>query len=347
MSAAPLMVNALAKLRDKSALDVYEMTEAMEAIMSGACSDGDIEEFLVLLREKGETVDEIGVAARVMRKHALRLSKHYPDLLDTCGTGGDAKQTINVSTLAAIVACSAGVEVGKHGNRSVSSRCGSADLLEALDVKVDLPVRAIEASIEKVGFGFFFAPKFHPATRFVMAARKKIQGKTIFNVLGPLTNPGGALHQLVGVYSEGLVMTIAEVLSGLGAQRALVVHGMDGLDEITTCDKTLVAELDKGKIKTYTVSPEDFNLKRASLGALRCATPEQSKEKALGILEGEAGPAKDIVCFNAGAALYVAGKVRSIQEGVRLAEELIETGEAYEKLEEIVEFTQNAHAYTV
>ncbi|MGH7198461.1 MAG: anthranilate phosphoribosyltransferase [Candidatus Omnitrophota bacterium] len=337
-----MMTPILEKLKRKEALTPAEMTAAMEAIVTGAVQDPAIEEFLTELRQKGETVAEITAAAHVMRRHALKLSKHFPDLLDTCGTGGDARRTLNISTLSAIVASSAGVQVGKHGNRSVSSTCGSADLLEALGVKIDLSVSAIERSIETVGFGFFFAPQFHPATRFAMPARKRIQGKTLFNLLGPLSNPGGALHQLIGVYDEKLVKVLAEALRELGAKRALVVHGLDGLDEITNCERTSVAELDGGRIRTYSLTPEEFGLKRGSLSDLQCASREEAKDRALEVLEGRAGPASDVVCLNTGAALFVAGKVKTIREGLELSKELIETEEAFDKLEEIRSFTPDA-----
>ncbi len=334
------MKEALLKLKSKESLTPSEMARAMETIVTGKCPDVEIETFLLLLREKGETATEIAAAAKVMRKHSIKLSKTFPDLLDTCGTGGDAQHTVNVSTLSAIVAASAGVQVGKHGNRSVSSVCGSADLLEMLGVKIDLPVASIENGIDQMGFGFFFAPQFHPATRFAMPARKKIQGKTLFNVLGPLSNPAGALHQLIGVYNEKLVRILAEALLELGAARALVVHGLDGLDEITTCDKTFVAEVTKGVVKTYTIAPEDFGLPRAVPSSLKCASKEACRDMALRVLGGENGPPKDIVSLNSGAALYLAGKVKSIKEGVGLAQEMMENGEALEKLEEIVAFTQ-------
>jgi anthranilate phosphoribosyltransferase len=332
----------LEKLKKGSELAPAEMTAAMETIMTGAAAEAEIELFLTALREKGETAREITAAARVMRLHARKLSKPYPDLLDTCGTGGDAKHTFNISTLSAIIASSAGVQVGKHGNRSVSSSCGSADLLEALDVKIDLPAAAIERSIETVGFGFFFAPLFHQATRFAMPARKKIQGKTLFNLLGPLSNPGGALHQLVGVYEERLVKLMAEALRDLGARRALVVHGHDGLDEITLCDATSVAELQDGKIRMVRLHPEEFGLKLATAADLRCDSRDAAKEAALEVLEGRPGPKLDVACFNAGAALYVAGKVKTIREGFELSKELIESEEAYDKLEEIRSFTRAA-----
>jgi anthranilate phosphoribosyltransferase len=333
----------LEKLARGISLAAAEMAEAMELIVTGRADDGQIEEFLRALAKKGESASEIAAAARVMRHHALKLSKPYPDLLDTCGTGGDAKHTLNISTLSAIFVSAGGVQVGKHGNRSVSSQCGSADLLEMLGVKIDLPVTAIERSIETIGFGFFFAPLFHPATRYAMPARRQIREKTIFNVLGPLSNPGGALHQLIGVYSDKLVPVVARVLRELGAKRALVVHGKDGLDEITTCDDTLVSELDHGKIRDYVLSPEEFGLKRADPADLRCESKERCKEAALDIIAGRRGPQSDVVLLNAAAAFYVSGKVRSIAEGLEVAGEILESGSPREKLEEIQSFTQ-AHS---
>ncbi len=314
------------------------MTQAMEAIVSGKADDADIEAFLLALKEKGETVEEIVSAACVMRKHALRLSKNYPELVDTCGTGGDHRNTLNISTAAALVACSAGARIGKHGNRSVSSVCGSADLLEGFGVRIDPPVFEIEKCIETTGFGFFFAPIFHPATRFAIPARKRIKGKTIFNLLGPLCNPAGAERQLLGVYDKSLVDVMAKALKELGSKRALVVHGRDGLDEISTSDETTVAELKQGNVKTYKIAPEDFGIPRAALSALQCSSKEECKIIAEKTLKGEPGPASDIVCLNAGAALYVAGKAASIKEGVSLSRKTIESGTAYHKLNEIINF---------
>lgn len=333
------MIKALDKLRRREDLNEQDMFRAVEGIVSGALEEALIEEFLLLLREKGETALEIASAAKVMRRHAVKLQTHFPDLLDTCGTGGDAKNTLNISTLSAIVASSAGVQVGKHGNRSVSSSCGSADLLELLGVTIDLSPAAIERCIQTVNFGFFFAPHFHPATKYAMPARKKIQGKTIFNVLGPLSNPGGASRQLIGVYSDKLVGILAEVLSHLGSTRALVVHGADGLDEISISDKTLVSELNHGKVSSYSVSPQEYGLKAAPLSSIACRTKEEARDRALRVLEGEVGPAADIVSLNAGAALYIAGKTASIREGLLLSRELLTGGAAMEKLEEIREFT--------
>lgn len=324
----------------KESLKGSQMEKTMEAIVTGRMTDDQIQEFLLGLREKGETASEITAAARVMRNHSLKLSKRFPGLLDTCGTGGDERQTFNISTLAAIVACATGASVGKHGNRSVSSTCGSADLLEALGVKVDLPIPQIERSIEKTGFGFFFAPRFHPATRFAMPARKRIKGKTLFNILGPLSNPASASYQLIGVYQEALVQVVADVLKALGSKKALVVHGKDGLDEITTCDETMIAELDSGKVKIYWIKPEDFQLKRASINELQCRSKEEAKKIALGVLKGEPGAASDIVSLNAGAALYAAEKTASIHEGFERCQKTLRDGSAYKKLENIVAASQ-------
>ncbi len=312
-----------------------EMTQTMEAIVSGKVPDAEIEAFLLALRERGETVEEITAAAKVMRHHAAKLSKHFEGLLDTCGTGGDSQYTLNVSTLAALIVASLDVPVAKHGNRSVSSLCGSADLLEMLGIRINLSAEEIEQSIERTHFGFFFAPQFHPATRFAMPARKRIQGKTLFNLLGPLCNPAEADFQLIGVYDESLVEKLAQVLSRLGVKRALVVHGSDGLDEITVCGKTKIAELSNGRIKVYTISPEEFGIKKAKRENLKCGSKNENKMRALAVLQGEAGPAGDIVCLNAGAALYIAGKCPSIKEGLRLAREAILSGAAMRKLEEL------------
>ncbi len=329
------------KLGKKEPLSPADMTHMMEAIMTGVLRDPEIEEFLLLLRDKGETAEEIAAAAKVMRQHALKLTRRYAELLDTCGTGGDAKHTLNISTLSALTAASMGVKVGKHGNRSVSSQCGSADLLEALGVRIDLPVPAIEACIDQNNFGFFFAPKFHEATKYAMPARKKIGGKTLFNLLGPLSNPAGALYQLIGVYDERLVGTLAKTLLELGSKRALVVHGKDGLDEITTCDETRVAELDKGRVKSYTVSPGDLGIKKARLENIQCLTLDDCKAAAMGVLKGERGAHGDIVFLNTGAALYVAGKAASLKEGVEAVRKHLASGAAYGALERIASFTRD------
>ncbi|HTL70602.1 MAG TPA: anthranilate phosphoribosyltransferase [Candidatus Eisenbacteria bacterium] len=336
------MAAALERLRHKRDLEAPEMAEVMESVAGGLCSDDEIERFLLLLREKGETVEEITAAARVMRGHAVKLSREYPDLLDTCGTGADSSGTLNVSTLASLTAAAAGVKVAKHGNRSISSVSGSADLLEALGVKIDLEPAAVEACIEKTGFGFFFAPRFHPAMRHAAAARKRIQGKTLFNLLGPLCNPAGARRQVLGVYSHKLVEKIGRVLVTLGAKRALVVHGLgpDGMDEISLCERTMTAEVANGTTNVHFVAPEDFGLRRAPADAVRVATKEQALSAALGVLNGLEGPHSDIVCLNAGAALYTAERAASFREGVRLSKETLGSGAAMKKLREIAAQTQ-------
>jgi anthranilate phosphoribosyltransferase len=328
--------HVLDQLKKKRDLSPEEMSSAMEEIVAGKAGDGDIETFLLLLREKGETASEIASAAKVMRRHAVRLSRVYPGLLDTCGTGGDNQRTFNVSTLSALAACACGATVGKHGNRSVSSLCGSADLLEMLGVKIDLAPVEIERSLEKTAFGFFFAPLFHPAAKFAAAARKRISGKTLFNVLGPLSNPAGASHQLVGVYEERLVRILAEVLRELGAHKAMIVHGKEGLDEISISGETAVAALTAGRIEFHTIRPEDFGLNRSPLESLRCDSKEKSHAEALKVLKGEKSSRADIVSLNAGAALFVAEKAASIQEGVAMAQEALRSGRAFTKLEEIV-----------
>ncbi len=307
----------------------------LEAIMTGQLDESQIEIFLIELQKQNLKAEEVAAAAQVMRRHSLKLSKTFPDLLDTCGTGGDAKQTLNASTLAALVSCAAGARVAKHGNRSLSSQCGSADLLEALGVKINLTPAEIETSLEKIGFGFFFAPNFHPATKHAMSARKKIKSKTIFNILGPLSNPANAAYQLLGVYDESLVETLAEVLKILGVKRALVVHGLDGLDEITVCDITRVAELRDGQIKTLYVEPKDFGLKKHRLDDLRCASVEACKDAALEVLQNKKGPKTDFVLVNAAAALFLVGKGQTLPESFEIAKKTLESGAAYAKLEEL------------
>lgn len=255
------MNTLISKLKNSQNLSDPEMAQAIESIMSGGCVTSEIEAFLTFLRDKGEASSEIAAAAKVMRRHSSKLPHNYPDLLDTCGTGGDAKNTVNVSTIAAIVACAAGAQVAKHGNRSVSSVCGSADLLEMLGVKIDLSPAQVAQCLERTGFAFMFAPIFHPSVKHAMAARKNVGGKTIFNLLGPLTNPAGAHYQLLGVYSDRVLMPVASALLALGLKRAMVVHGSDGMDEITTCGPTRVVMVDEGKIHEKKLDPAMFRMK--------------------------------------------------------------------------------------
>ncbi len=321
-------------------MSASEVTRMMQSIMAGRLDDGDIRDFLIDLHKEGETVEEITAAALVMREHALRFPVAFEGIVDTCGTGGDAKNTLNVSTISAIVAASAGAVVAKHGNRSISSSCGSADLLEMLGIKIDLSIEALVKLIRTTGFGFFFAPNFHPATRHAMAARKSIQGKTIFNLLGPLTNPAGAKFQVIGVYDVEWVEPMAQVLKALGSERALVVCGTDGMDEISICAPTQVAELQYGRIKKYEVKPEDFGIKPAPLSSLQVATKEQAKEAALKIFNGNSGPMSDIVLLNAGAALYVSDLAPTIKDGFSLARMSVRHGAALKKYDDI---RKNSH----
>ncbi len=336
------IVDMILKLGKKQPLSAKEMSLAMEQIVGGDASDGQIEEFLLALRKKGESIEEIIAAAKVMRKHAVHLSKEIPDLLDTCGTGGDEQRTLNVSTLSALVACAAGVKVAKHGNRSVSSVCGSADLLEMLGVKIDLGPEKVLRSIEETGFGFFFAPQFHPATKAATPARKKIKGKTLFNLLGPLANPANATRQLLGVYEERLVPLFAEALLKLGIERAMVVHGDDGMDEISLSAATDVAEIKEGKITRYRVMPENFNLKQEPIENLRVSSKEESCDVALKVIRGDVNAASKIVCLNTAAALVVAGKARVMKEGLLMAMDVLENGSVEKKLKQIAQFSQKA-----
>jgi len=331
----------ISKLKKRESLDPSEMTAGMEALVSGKLEDSRIEEFLVLLKEKGETAPEITAAALVMRAHAVRLPKQFTDLLDTCGTGADASHSVNVSTLVAIVAAGAGIRVAKHGNRSVSGVCGSADLLEMLGVKIDLSPEKIQRCLEKTGFAFFFAPQFHPATRFAMPARKKIKGKTIFNLLGPLSNPAGARFQLTGVYEKRLILLFTEVMRGLGVQRALAVCGSDGMDEITTCGETFVSELSGSNINAYTIHPKDFGIPTATAADLKCGSKEAALDSALRILKGEPGPKADIVALNAAAAIYIVGKAKDLKEGLALSRKILAGKKAQNKMEEIISFTRS------
>lgn len=335
------LLYAAAKTKEKYDLEPAEMEAAMEGIVSGKAEDSEIEAFLLNLREKGETYIEVAAAVRVMRRHAIKLSKNYKGLLDTCGTGGDGHKTANVSTLSALTAAAAGARVAKHGNRSVSGVCGSADILELLGIRVDASVQTVQSCLEKTGFTFLFAPRFHPATRFAMPARKNIQGRTIFNLLGPLVNPANVEFQVIGVYSETMVSLVAKALLELGAKHAMVVFGRDGLDEISIADETLTAEIVDGRIRHHVVSPEDAGLDRWPLKELRCETKEQSLDVAEQTLRGRKGAVHDAVCLNTAAALMVAGHVKTLRDGVMVASAALESGDVYRKVREIATISQS------
>ena len=321
-------------------LTTEEAASVMEEIMEGKATSAQFGAFVTALRLKGETVDEIVGLAGTMRAKALRVSISEP-LVDTAGTGGDDTHTFNISTVAALVIAGDGVKVAKHGNRAMSSQCGSADVLEALGVKIDLNAEQVQRCLEEVGIGFMFAQVFHPAMQYAAAPRREIGIRTVFNILGPLTNPAGAQAQVLGVADGSLVEKMALVLRGLGCHRALVVHGEDSLDEITITGKTWVGELKDGRINNYSVSPEDFGLSRAGLAALRGGTTAENAALLRSILAGASGPQRDVVVMNAAAGLLVGDKVRTLQQGVELARKVIDDGQALAKLEQLIEFSQS------
>ncbi len=333
---------AIEKLVNRVNLSEAETSDVMNQIMTGEATPLQVASFLTALRMKGETVEEITGAARVMREKAHRVSVEAKTVLDTCGTGGDQKGTFNISTTSAFVVAGGGVAVAKHGNRSVSSQSGSADVLAALGVKVDAPKDRVEECIAKIGIGFLFAPLLHEAMKYAVQPRRDIGIRTVFNLLGPLTNPALATHQLIGLYSGELVAAIAHVLKNLGSVRAMVVHGMEGLDEISLCGPTKVAELREGQIREYTIEPEEVGLKRCRLEDLHGGNAEQSAAIVRGVLQGDKGPARDVVLLNSGAALYVSGSAASIRDGMALAASSIDSGKARQKLEQLVQLTNAA-----
>jgi anthranilate phosphoribosyltransferase len=333
---------AIDRLVNRTDLSEAETVNVMNQIMTGEATPLQVAAVLTALRMKGETVDEITGAARVMREKAHRVDVGGKTVLDTCGTGGDQKGTFNISTTAAFVLAGAGVPVAKHGNRSVSSQSGSADVLGALGVKVDAPKARVEECIAKIDIGFLFAPLLHEAMKYAVQPRRDIGIRTIFNILGPLTNPAMATHQLIGIYSRELVGVIAHVLKNLGSARAMVVHGLEGLDEVSLCGPTQVAELRNGEVREYTVEPEQFGLKRCRLEELHGGNAAQSAIIVRGVLDGKQGPARDVVLLNSGAALYVSGRAATIADGVRLAAESIDSSKARQKLEQLVAMTNAA-----
>ena len=324
---------AIAKLLESEDLSRDEMVSVVDQIMSGSATDAQIGGFLVGLRLKGESVQEISGAAEVMRDKATPIQTKHEVVVDTCGTGGDHSGTFNISTAAAFVVAGAGLCVAKHGNRAASSLCGSADVLKALGVNVETSPEIISKCLDEVGLGFLFAPALHGAMKYAIGPRRELGIRTIFNALGPLTNPAGATRQVIGVYSEGLTETLAEVLGSLGSERAFVVHGSDGLDEMTTTGPTRVSELSDGSVQTYEVEPGEFGLAIADAGELKGGDEQESAEIILRVLNGEAGPRQDIVALNAGAAIVAGGLAEDFGSGVTLAQESIQNGKALEKLE--------------
>jgi len=336
--------DAIRKVMGREDLTFDEAHKVMGQIMQGLCSDAQIGAYLVALQMKGEKPEEIAGSALAMREAVVRIpTKHSPETMtDTCGTGGDGKHTLNVSTLAAFVAAGAGVIVAKHGNRSISSQCGSADLLKELGVNIEASPEVVGRCLDAVGIGFLFAPTLHPAMKYAIGPRRQIGVRSIFNILGPLTNPAGARRQVLGVFSPQLVPVVAETLRQLGSQHVLVVHGSDGLDELTTTGYTEVAELKQDRIESWQARPLDLDIQEARPEDLRAGDPKDSARMALEILQGwkkgsQAG--RDIVVLNAAAAIYVGGKAASLKAAVPLARESIDSGAAMEKLEALKRFS--------
>jgi anthranilate phosphoribosyltransferase len=332
------VLSALIARRDLSELAAAEL---VDEILAGQLTEAQIAAVLAALATKGEAVSELAGAARAMRRRAIRVQAVGQTVVDTCGTGGDGGGTFNISTTAAFVVAGAGVAVAKHGNRSVSSRCGSADVLEALGVKIDAEPEIMEQSLQEAGIAFLFAPRFHGAMKFAMPVRKQLGVRTLFNLLGPLANPAGATCQLIGVYAPHLTEMFAHALRLLGARRAFVVHGHDGMDEITVCAPTRVSELRDGTVRTYDLQATDYFVHLAHPDDLAGGDPAQNAAILREVLGGAPGPKRDIVLINAAAALTAAGRVADIGAGVRLAAEVIDAGQAIAKLDHLIRISQN------
>lgn len=335
---------AIARLMEGRDLSEAEAEAVMGQIMAGEATPAQIGAFLTALRLKGERVEEITGCARAMRRSAIPVRPRRRDLVDTCGTGGDGTGTFNISTTVAFVVAGAGLGVAKHGNRSISSRCGSADVLEALGVNLELTPEQVAQCIDEVGIGFLFAPRLHPAMKHAIGPRREMGVRTIFNILGPLTNPAGATRQIMGVYDPGLTSPLAQVLGRLGVQAAFVVHGADGLDELSTTGVNRVSYLREGWMKDFSLDPAEMGLPRARVEDLQGGTVEENARITRAVLAGERGPRRDVVLLNAAAALVVGGLTRDLEEGLQRAAETIDSGRAQEKLEALVAFTQSCAA---
>jgi anthranilate phosphoribosyltransferase len=351
---SPIITEAVRALVDRRDLTRLEAAGAMEAIMSGAATNAQIAAFLTALRMKGETVEELIGFAQVMRQKAVKVRASGADLaqtgtdremlIDTCGTGGDASGTFNVSTATAFVVAGAGVKVAKHGNRSVSSLCGSADVVETLGINIELSPPKVARCVDEVGIGFLYAPLLHTAMKHVMAARREMGVRTVFNMLGPLTNPAGANAQVIGVYAAALTEPLARVLAELGTIRAFVVHGADGLDEISNTGESHIAEVHEGVVRSTRVRPEDFGMARAVIGDLQGGDRQENADIIRRVLGGDSGPRRDIVLMNAAAALVAGGKARDFKEGVGVAAQSIDSRAAARKLDALVTFSQHLSA---
>lgn len=336
-----MIQKAIQKLVDGKNLSEQEIMDAMSCIMEGDATQAQIGSFITALRIKGETIEEITGCAKVMREKADNIVPEVEYYIDTCGTGGDGANTFNISTAASFVAAAGGAVIAKHGNRSVSSRSGSADVLEALKVNINLTPEQVKKCIEKVGIGFMFAPVFHKSMKYAAGPRKELGIRTIFNVLGPLTNPANARGQVLGIFDGRMAEPIANVLVNLNVERALVIHGLDGLDEITTADSTLISEVKNGEIKVYYITPEDYGLRKVGREDLTGGDAASNAEIIRGIFSGEKGPKRDIVLMNAAAALYVGKAAETMREGMEKAADIIDSGKALQKLVELQQFTNN------
>lgn len=336
----PVVTEAIDLAASGSDLPAETTASVLDEIMSGRVGEAQTAGFLIALRAKGETSAELAGLARTMRAHALPVNTGREDLVDTAGTGGGTP-TFNVSTTAAFVACGAGCAIAKHGNRSATSKSGSADLLEALGAAIELSPEAVSTLIEEIGFGFMFAPKYHAATRFVVPVRKALAVRTAFNLLGPLTNPAGASHQLIGVSDPHFQQVVAEALAELGTTHSMVVHGMDRLDELSATHATRVTEIRGDRIDTHEVTPEDLGLETVEPGRFSAGTPEENAATTRAVLSGSDGPDRTLTIINAAAAIYVGGKAASLGEGVQLASQSIDNGAARDKLEQFVERSQS------
>lgn len=334
-----MIKEAISGLTAGKSLTMGEAAEVMEEIMSGQATPSQLAAFLIALRIKGETVDEISGMARVMRAKATRVNVPEP-VTDVVGTGGDGANTFNISTAAALVASGAGLIIAKHGNRAASSRAGAADVLEALGMRLDLTSEGVQKCIETVGIGFMFAPSFHPAMKYAGPTRREIGIRTVFNILGPLTNPAGARAQVLGVADGTLVEKMVAVLKNLGCHHAMVVHGEDGLDEITVTGSSQVYELLDGRVVKHTVQPQDYGFARAGYGSLKGGTPADNAKILQDVLDGAAGPRRDVVLINAAAALVAGDKAASLKEGIELARRSIDSGDAAAKLKQLIACSQ-------
>ncbi len=331
----------LSKIVKRENLNEEQMSQMITEIFSGTITEAQIGAMMAALATKGETFEELAGAARAMRRKALRIQTSAATVVDTCGTGGDGAHTFNISTTTSFVVAACGVTVAKHGNRSVSSQCGSADLLEALGVKLDTAPEIVEEAVQDIGIGFLFAPLYHGAMRYAAKARKDVGMRSIFNMLGPLTNPAGANCQLLGVYAPELTEMFAHALQLLGTKRAFVVHGHDGLDEISVCAPTRVSELKDGLIRTYDISPELFFNEQADPADLLGGNPDENAQITRNILIGEKGPKRNVVLINAAAALVAAGQAEDLKHGIRMAETAIDDGAAINKMQALIKYSQD------